>query len=49
MAQQASEMNAIREVAHWYPNLWYIWTVNNGTEAPHIERKNVLAANPEAA
>ena len=48
MAQHAKEMKAIREVAHWSPNLWYIWIVKRA-HAPQMDLTNVLAANAEAA
>lgn len=41
--------NASKEVAHWYPNLLYIWMPNSGNAAAKLERANEFAARALAA
>jgi hypothetical protein len=49
MVQHERARNARKVLAHWYPMLWYIWLVNKTVHAPHMDRRNVLAARAEAA
>ena len=45
----ARHRNANSDVAHWKPNLLYIWTPKSGNAAAKADRAKLLAARALAA